>query len=202
MLGKIGVIDYGMGNLKSVANALEYIGAPYIVTSDIGVLMTCEKLILPGVGAFQQAIEEIRKQGIDTLLYQAFESGKPLLGICLGMQLLVDSSYENGKYEGLGIIPGTVTRIEHDTVPQMGWNKLEITKESPLFEGLNKDKGYMYFVHSYRVKTEKDYISSYVTYGDEVTASIEYKNAYALQFHPEKSGEWGLKILENFAKVV
>lgn len=198
---KVGIIDYGMGNLLSVSNALKYLGIDHFISSEPSELGKASHLILPGVGAFEDAIKNIKEKQIDRLLTWAHYANKPVLGICLGMQLLVDFSYENGQHKGLGLIPGVVKRIKHKKVPHMGWNGLEITKkDSPLFNGIEKDD-HVYFVHSYAVETEGAYKNVTIDYDCTITAGIEKDNIFGLQFHPEKSGEVGLRILENFTRM-
>ncbi|NDL68679.1 imidazole glycerol phosphate synthase subunit HisH [Anaerotalea alkaliphila] len=195
---KIGIIDYGMGNLKSVSNALDYIGADHLISSKVEELEVCDKLILPGVGAFKDAVARIRKMGIDAMLHRFHQQGKPLLGICLGMQLLFDSSTEFGEHEGLGLLPGRIVKMEVPLkVPHMGWNSLIIKKEEPMFHGLTPES-YVYFVHSYHLETEADVVSATTFYGKEIQIAAQSGNTYALQFHPEKSGDTGLQILKNF----
>lgn len=194
----IGIIDYGMGNLKSVSNALDFLGAPNFISNDIKELEKADKLILPGVGAFKDAIDLIRDKSFDVLLEQAKKDDKPILGICLGMQLMFDSSNEFGEHAGLSLIKGDVVKFDIDLkVPHMGWNKLNILKESPLFVGL-PEESYVYFVHSYHLETNEDVVSATTNYGKEVQVAAQEGNVFALQFHPEKSGDVGLKILSNF----
>lgn len=196
----IGIIDYGMGNLQSVQNALSFIGVESFVSSEIEVLAKAEKIILPGVGAFKDAIDLLRIKGLDRFLEKVKEENKPLLGICLGMQLLFDSSTEFGEHKGLGLIPGAVIKFQVDglKIPHMGWNSLNVIKETPLFSHLPKD-AQVYFVHSYHLKTEADVVSATTNYGHEVQVAAQEGQVYGLQFHPEKSGDVGLQILRNFA---
>lgn len=196
----IGIIDYGMGNLQSVKNALAFIGVDSFIASDIETLSTADKIILPGVGAFKDAIDLLREKSLDIFLEQCKDEGKPVLGICLGMQLLFDSSTEFGDHKGLGLIPGEVVRfdIQDLKIPHMGWNSLNIKKEAPLFKNL-PEEAYVYFVHSYHLKTDADVVSATTHYGYEVQVAAQEGNVYGLQFHPEKSGDVGLQILRNFA---
>lgn len=196
----IGIIDYGMGNLQSVKNALAFIGVDSFIASDIETLSTADKIILPGVGAFKDAIDLLREKSLDIFLEQCKDEGKPVLGICLGMQLLFDSSTEFGDHKGLGLIPGEVVRfdIQDLKIPHMGWNALNIKKEAPLFKNL-PEEAYVYFVHSYHLKTDADVVSATTHYGYEVQVAAQEGNVYGLQFHPEKSGDVGLQILRNFA---
>lgn len=196
----IGIIDYGMGNLQSVQNALDFIGVDSFIASDIALLDQADKIILPGVGAFKDAIDLLIDKGLDKFLDQVKEEGKPLLGICLGMQLLFDTSTEFGRHKGLGLIPGEVVKFELDTlkIPHMGWNSLKIEKAAPLFLNLPPEPQ-VYFVHSYYLKTQEDVVSATTEYGITVQVAAQKDNVYGLQFHPEKSGEVGLQILRNFA---
>ncbi len=198
----IGIIDYGMGNLQSVQNALTYIGVESFISSDIDALDKADKIILPGVGAFKDAIDLLREKKLDAFLKKVKEEKKPLLGICLGMQLLFDSSAEFGEHEGLGLIPGKVVKFELKDlkIPHMGWNELSVTKEAPLFSGL-PEAPQVYFVHSYHLVTEADVVSATTAYGYEVQVAAQLDQVYGLQFHPEKSGDVGLQILKNFAAI-
>lgn len=194
----IAIIDYGMGNLRSVQKAFEFLGCEAVITDDKEVMAKADKLVLPGVGAFKDAIGIIREKKIDEVIYKAVEENKPFLGICLGMQLIFDKSYEYGEFEGLGLIKGEVVRLpETVKVPQIGWNCLDIKMRSPLFDGL-EEKPYVYFVHSYHLKTDAPVVSATTFYGDDIQVAIQKDNIFALQFHPEKSGDVGLKILKNF----
>lgn len=195
----IAIIDYGAGNIFSVKNALDYFGAESVLTSDKAVLETADAVILPGVGAFPWAMKKLTESGlIGTIKEQAKK--KPFLGICLGMQLLFEKSYEFEECEGLGLIPGHVDMIPDDNlvIPHMGWNRLEYNRDCPLFIGLGDDE-YVYFVHSYKAFCADEKLSAYCTYGSSVPAVVsDGKYVYGCQFHPEKSGAVGLKILENF----
>ncbi|MDB5055661.1 MAG: hisH [Bacilli bacterium] len=197
----IAIIDYGMGNLHSVSKAVERLGQEYIVTSDEQQILRADKAILPGVGAFGDAMENLRESGLreTTLRYAA--SGKPLLGICLGMQLLFTQSDEHGMHEGLNLLPGNVVRFQGDyKVPHMGWNKLSFTQQSPLLQGI--EEGYVYFVHSYHAKPEqKSDLLATTDYYQPVTAIVGRNNVYGMQFHPEKSGEIGMRLLDNFLQL-
>ncbi|WP_281813804.1 imidazole glycerol phosphate synthase subunit HisH [Vallitalea longa] len=195
---KIGIIDYGMGNLGSISNALSYIGVEYIISSDVRELAKADKLILPGVGAFKDAIDLIREKKIDSFIDDSVRSKVPLLGICLGMQLLFDSSSEYGYHQGLSILHGDIVRFDTDLkIPHMGWNKLNIIKKDPLFKGLGSNI-YVYFVHSYHLKTSEDIVSATTNYGSDIQVAAQKDNVFTLQFHPEKSGAVGLQILQNF----
>lgn len=191
-----GVVDYGMGNLRSVQKALEFIGERAVVTGDTGILDRCDKLILPGVGSFGAGMREMRRRGLDRYVKERAKDTK-ILGICLGMQFLLDVSYEDGKNEGLGLIPGEIVRFEEGKIPQIGWNGVSNLK-TPLFSGIEEGTQY-YFVHSYRAKTEDWFAAATTEYFVEYPSAVCYGNVYGVQFHPEKSGAAGLKLLKNFA---
>ncbi|WP_281890780.1 imidazole glycerol phosphate synthase subunit HisH [Paenibacillus sp. YYML68] len=194
----IAIIDYGMGNLHSVRSAVERLGYEAIITSDERELIEADGAILPGVGAFGDAMEHLRESKLIDATKAFAASGKPLLGICLGMQMLFDRSEEHGTHEGLGLLPGEVVRFQGDyKVPHMGWNKLSFCQQSPLFRGL--EEGHVYFVHSYHVKPERENDLLAVTdYYQSVTAIVGRGNVYGMQFHPEKSGAVGMQLLDNF----
>jgi len=199
----IAIVDYNMGNLASVQNAFAKLGQETVVESDPSKFKEYEKLILPGVGAFGDAMEHLRERNMIEALREYAKSGKYMLGICLGMQLLFESSEEFGKHDGLGIIKGEViafdsTKFEQKLkIPHMGWNRM-FTQEHPLFKNLDEEH-YLYFVHTYHVKcTNEDDIIGRTTYGYEFTSAVAHKNVFGIQPHPEKSHENGLKILENF----
>lgn len=198
----IAIIDYGAGNIFSVKNALDFLGVDSKLTNKKEDLISADGMILPGVGAFPHAMEQLNATGLaDTIKEQSQK--KPLLGICLGMQMLFEKSYEFEECEGLGLIKGYVDKIEEPdlVIPHMGWNKLEINHDCPLFEGLT-DNEYVYFVHSYKAFCEDENLCAYSNYGDKVTALVsDGKFVFGSQFHPEKSGKTGLKILENFVKL-
>ena len=194
----IGIIDYGMGNLRSVQKAFEFVGYDAKIINTPAEIERAEKVVLPGVGAFADAIRTIREKNIDKAIYKAIDDGKYFLGICLGMQMIFDKSYENGEYEGLGLIEGKVVRLPDNVkIPHIGWNDLNIKKDSPIFKGIGK-KPYVYFVHSYYLETDATVVSATVDYGKEIQVAAEKDNIFALQFHPEKSGDTGLQILKNF----
>jgi len=196
----IAIIDYGVGNLGSVKNALDYLGFKSVITNDKDVILNASKVILPGVGAFGDAMNEFNRRGFKEVIFKLMEKNTPILGICVGMQMLFERSYEYGVHEGLGILKGNVIKFEGNyKIPEIGWNEIEVNDNSLLLKGL--DKKYVYFVHSYHVD-ESAYATSYAFYaGVRYPASIRYKNVYATQFHPEKSGEVGLKILKNFGEL-
>lgn len=196
------IIDYGAGNLFSVRNALNFIGCENQISSDEKDVINADRLILPGVGAFGDAMDKLRSSGlIDVIKQEAVK--KPFLGICLGMQLLFEESYEFGKHEGLGLIPGTVKLMEPEgdlAIPQIGWNSLEFNNTCPLLEDV-AEGSYVYFVHSYAAVCSDSYVSAYTDYGGKVPALVGRDNIFGAQFHPEKSGEIGLNILKNFAEL-
>ncbi|MGQ9649181.1 MAG: imidazole glycerol phosphate synthase subunit HisH [Phycisphaerae bacterium] len=205
----IAIVDYGMGNLRSVQKALERVGASARIVSTPSEVAQAEKIILPGVGAFGDAMANLRQRNLVKPLIKAAQSGRPFLGICLGLQLLFDVSYEGGQYEGLGIIPGRVLRFDFSgrpdatglKVPHMGWNQLVWTRSCPLLEGLTSPQ-YFYFVHSYYVSpVDSSVACGLCDYGGPFTAMIRRDNLYATQFHPEKSQKVGLRILENFVRL-
>lgn len=194
----IGIIDYGVGNLRSVQKACEYMGMNAVITADPEVIGGSSHIILPGVGAFSEAMNQLREKDLIKVIEHTIQSGKPFLGICLGMQLLFEISYENGSNNGLGILPGEVVHLSDNVkVPHMGWNSLRIT-DHPLFHGIMQG-AYVYFVHSYYVKThQKDIIIASTHYDIEFTVAVAKQNIFGMQFHPEKSGNTGLQILKNF----
>ncbi|MBP2001412.1 glutamine amidotransferase [Paenibacillus shirakamiensis] len=199
----IAIVDYGMGNLHSVAKACERLGFDTIVTNDPSIILGAKGVILPGVGAFGDAMQHLQESGLATTVKEVAQSGKPLLGICLGMQLLFDRSEEHGIHHGLGILPGHVVRFEGGSykVPHMGWNHLTYTQStSPLFEGLTE--GHVYFVHSYHVLPDrKEDLLAVTDYEQPVTAIVGAGHVYGMQFHPEKSGELGMSLLRNFLTI-
>ncbi|WNS42104.1 imidazole glycerol phosphate synthase subunit HisH [Paenibacillus sp. MMS20-IR301] len=200
----VAIVDYGMGNLHSVSKAVERLGYTSLVTADPKEILGADSVILPGVGAFGDAMEHLRASGMDVVVQAAAAAGQPLLGICLGMQLLFSGSEEHGKHTGLDILPGSVVRFaprDGFKVPHMGWNKLSFLQpESPLLSGLTE--GHVYFVHSYHVLTGSDSDLLAVTdYGHPVTAVVGRNHVYGMQFHPEKSGELGIRLLGNFLRL-
>jgi glutamine amidotransferase len=194
----IAIIDYGMGNLHSVSKAVERLGYEAALTADPAEILAADGVILPGVGAFGDAMELIRGTGLDKTVTEVAASGKPLLGICLGMQLLFTDSEEHGYHQGLNLLPGTVERFKGKfKVPHMGWNRLAKLQNSPIFDGL--EGGHAYFVHSYKVKPEvRTDLLATADYFGEVSAIVGRGNVYGMQFHPEKSGDVGMKLLGNF----
>lgn len=201
----IAIIDYGVGNLFSLRCSLNKIGVESVVTSDKAVIEGANSIILPGVGAFGDAAKKLKDGGLDQVIIKCVNSGKPLLGICLGMQLLFEKSYEYGEHNGLGLISGEVKPIadavKNLKIPHMGWNSLKFKNgKSKLFKYL-KDGDYVYFVHSYYAVCDKESLIATSEYGVEVTAAVANANVYGTQFHPEKSGNTGLKILKAFAEI-
>ncbi|MGC5324813.1 imidazole glycerol phosphate synthase subunit HisH [Brevibacillus sp. SYSU BS000544] len=198
----IGVIDYGMGNLYSLGKALERLGYSFEFVSIPDKLAAYDGLILPGVGAFGDAMDNIRKLGLDQAIHAYAASGRPILGICLGMQLLFSRSEEHGEHEGLGLLPGEVIRFQGDyKVPHMGWNQLVLRSEGNLLLDGVTNGDYVYFVHSYHVKVgESDDLLATTDYFQSVTAIVGRQNVYGMQFHPEKSGATGMRLLQNFAR--
>jgi glutamine amidotransferase len=200
----IQIIDYGMGNLRSVQKAFEKLGFPAEICADPGKIEAADRVVLPGVGAFRDAIQELKRLDFVGPIKAFVESGRPFLGVCLGQQLLFDVSYEDGEYEGLGIVPGEVVRFVSQPglkIPHMGWNSLQIQGEQPLFADVPTDPQ-VYFVHSYHVvPKDPSVIAATSDHGGPFVASIRRGNLYATQFHPEKSQRIGLKLLENFAKL-
>ncbi len=197
----IAIIDYGMGNLHSVSKAVERLGYEAVITADHTQIMSAAGAILPGVGAFGDAMQNLRLTGLDEITRRYAASGKPLLGICLGMQLLFTQSEEHGTHEGLGLLPGEVNRFRGSyKIPHMGWNRLKFNQESALFQGV--EEGYVYFVHSFHanVQRQSDLLAT-TDYHQAVTAIVGNDNIYGMQFHPEKSGDIGMHLLKNFLKL-
>ena len=196
------LIDYGVGNLYSVEKALATVGAEVKVTSRAEDLRRAEKIILPGVGAFGDCMKNLEATGLIPTILEQIAAKKFLLGICVGLQILFEESEESPNVKGLGIFKGKVKKISAEglKIPHMGWNSVEM-KNSKIFSGV-KDNSYFYFVHSYHADpSEKNLITAVTDYGEKVTAAVEFENIYAVQFHPEKSGDVGLKVLKNFAEL-
>ncbi|MGM9603869.1 MAG: imidazole glycerol phosphate synthase subunit HisH [Faecousia sp.] len=201
----IAIVDYGVGNLFSLKSSFTAIGAEVTVTRDADALRSAGKLILPGVGAFEDAARKLRDCGLDTVIKEEAARGKPILGICLGMQLLFDRSYEFGEHQGLGLIPGDVVPMagflpDQLKIPHIGWNALRIQKKSPLFRYISEGD-FVYFVHSYFAAHCDDYVIADTEYGQWLTAAVQNKNVFGCQFHPEKSGSVGLNLLRAFAEL-
>ncbi len=197
----IAIIDYDAGNVKSVEKALQALNQEVIITKDKELLLKADKVILPGVGAFGDAMEKLHTYGLVEVIQKLIEMKKPFLGICLGLQLLFEESEESPGVKGLGILKGKIVRFPQNDlkVPQIGWNSLEFPKKSVLFEGMNGGE-YVYYVHSYYLKAEEDIVVATTEYGVTVHAAVEKNNVFACQFHPEKSSGVGLNILKNFVE--
>jgi glutamine amidotransferase len=205
----IAIIDYGMGNLGSVKKAFSRLGYEAAITGDPAEVRKADRVILPGVGAFGACMANLKATGLDSVVRESVSSGKPFLGICLGMQLLLSVSEELGTWDGLGIVPGKVIRFDFSSlpngdslkIPQIGWNQIKIKKQIPLFEGV-PDGSMMYFVHSYYcVPDDSSVVAAVTDHGIDYCSIIGVDNVFATQFHPEKSGEIGLQILRNFGKL-
>ena len=201
----VAIIDYGVGNLFSLKSSLKAIGADAVVTADEKVIAEADRIILPGVGAFEDAARKLRESGMAEVVKREATAGKPMLGICLGMQLMFDKGFEYGEHEGLGLIRGNVRPIsdvipEGYKIPHIGWNLLRFKKESPLFKYISEGD-YVYFVHSYYAADCDDSVLAVTEYGADLTAAAANGNVYGCQFHPEKSGEVGMKILKAFAEL-
>lgn len=205
----ISIIDYDAGNIKSVEKAIQFLGEDVRITRDKNEILEADRVIMPGVGAFGLAMEKLRCYGLEDVIHQYVSTGKPFLGICLGLQLLFDESEESPGVKGLGLIKGKITKIPTEykadngntmtqKVPQIGWNSLEINPSSRLFKGIS-DGSYVYFVHSYYLTADNpEEVAAKTYYGTEIHAAVEKDNIFATQFHPEKSSDVGLKILKNF----
>lgn len=201
----VAIIDYGVGNLFSLRSSLVEIGAEAVVTSDESVIAAADRIILPGVGAFEDAARKLRESGMAEVVRREAASGKPVMGICLGMQLLFDMGYEYGEHEGLGLIHGNVRPIadvipEGYKIPHIGWNTLKMKKDTPLFK-YTSEGDYVYFVHSYYAADCDESVLAVTDYGADLTAAAANGNVYGCQFHPEKSGRVGMKILKAFMEL-
>lgn len=197
----IAIIDYDAGNLKSVEKALQFLGVEAKITSSAEEILGADKIILPGVGAFGDAMEKLNNSGLSEVIREAVRRKIPLLGICLGLQLLFEASEETPGVDGLSVLKGKIVRIpdkEGFKVPHIGWNSLKINPESKLFAGIPEDS-YVYFVHSYYLKAEEPIVAATTDYVVDIHAAVEKEHVFACQFHPEKSGDIGLKLLKNFA---
>ena len=208
----IAVIDYGMGNLRSVQKSLEFVGAKVFVTHDSDLILNADSVVLPGVGSFKDCMSNLKELNLIDPIRKFIDGGKPFLGICLGLQVLFEESEEYGPVAGLGILPGKVVKFSRNIsetkngqlikVPHMGWNKIEVKKKEPLFENIDVIAPYFYFVHSYYVvPKDKNMVATVTNYGIEFVSGIQYKNIYAFQFHPEKSQTMGLALLERFSNL-
>ena len=200
----IAILDYGVGNLFSLTSSFRAIGKEAVVTKDPKLIRQAERLILPGVGAFEDAAKKLRESGLDAILKEEVAKGKPLLGICLGMQLLFEKSYEYGEHEGLGLIKGSILPFSEYIgaeykIPQIGWNRLRLAKDVPLWKYVNEGD-FVYFVHSFYGANCAESVIATAEYGAELTAAVASGNVYGCQFHPEKSGNVGLNILRAFCE--
>ena len=201
----LAIIDYGVGNLFSLVSSLKSIGVDAVITSDPKVIENADRLILPGVGAFGDASEKLATSGLEGIIKNAVEKGTPLMGICLGMQLLFEKSFEYGEHQGLGLLKGNVIGMEGTIpkelkIPHIGWNSLKFTSTSPIFKYINEGDC-VYFVHSFYAVDCEDSLIATAEYGRDLTAAVQKGNVYGCQFHPEKSGSVGLKILKAFSEV-
>ena len=200
----IAIIDYGVGNLFSLTSSFKKIGVDVVATADKEVIKSADKLILPGVGAFADAIKKLRDSGLDRVIIDEAKKGKKIMGICLGMQLLFEKSYEYGEHDGLALLKGKVVPMENRIpsnlkIPHIGWNALDFKRESEIFRYIN-DGDFVYFVHSFYANECDDSVIATSEYGAEITAAVQKENVYGCQFHPEKSGSVGLNILKAFCE--
>jgi glutamine amidotransferase len=199
----IGIVDYGVGNLNSVQNALNSMDIKSIISSSAEEISKCRSIIVPGVGAFPDAMKNMKNSGLDKVIKAAAREGKPILGICLGMQLFFEESDEVEKCQGLGLLKGNIIKLEGSIkIPHMGWNGLSFETPSPLLSGIEENQ-YVYFVHSYyAVNFEEGIVNAYSNYEKKIPAIVSRGNIFGMQFHPEKSGEFGQKLLKNFVEVI
>lgn len=198
----ISIIDYGMGNLRSVEKALEKLGYEASISADSKAINDAKGVILPGVGAFADCMTNLQSAGLEGMVYESIRSEKPFLGICLGLQLLFEESEEDGIHKGLGVFKGRVRRLpDGQKIPHMGWNQVKYSNKAPIFEGVPEGSNF-YFVHSYYVDpADNSIVATTTDYGVEFTSSVWSGNVFAVQFHPEKSGDVGLKVLDNFGRL-
>lgn len=200
----IAIIDYDAGNIKSVEKAMNYLGQEAVITRDKDLILSSDKVILPGVGAFGDAMKKIREYHLTNVIYDVVDQKKPFLGICLGLQLLFETSEESEGVTGLGVLKGDIVKIpakEGLKIPHMGWNTIKVKEDAALFQGIPKDS-YVYFVHSYYLKAKNiEDVAATTFYSTDIHAAVEHEKVFACQFHPEKSGTVGLKILENFVSL-
>lgn len=196
------IIDYGLGNLESVFQAFENLGIETKISNDPKEISNASSLILPGVGAFRDAITALKETNLIPLIKNHIKSGKFLMGICLGMQLLYEKSYENGEYEGLGLIEGSIEKLNKSLkIPHMGWNSLKFKKDDEILKYINED-AYVYFVHSYYANSSNEELIAYSNYGQVVPGIVRKNNIYGIQFHPEKSSDVGLNILKAYGEMI
>ena len=201
----IAIVDYGVGNLFSLISSFKKIGADIVVTSDPKVIKSADRIILPGVGAFEDAARKLRDSGLDKVIISEVQNGKKLMGICLGMQMLFEQSFEYGCHKGLGLLKGNIVPMKNSIpqdlkIPHIGWNALHITRESELFKYI-KPNDFVYFVHSFYATDCDESVIATAEYGKELTAAVQNKNVFGCQFHPEKSGNVGLNILKAFCEM-
>ena len=200
----ISIIDYGAGNLQSVEKALHHIGCDCQVTADPAALLAADAAVLPGVGSFGDAMDQLRARGLEQPIHDFVDSGRPFLGICLGLQILFETSEESPGAQGLGLLKGRIVRLPRESglkIPHIGWNSLALKEGEPLFAGLPQEP-YVYFVHSYYLQAQEDVVTATAAYGATIHAAVRKGNLMACQFHPEKSGRVGLQILRNFAAML
>jgi glutamine amidotransferase len=200
----IAIVDYKMGNLRSVEKGFEHAGVEDVrITDDPELIEAADGIVLPGVGAFRDAANNLRASGVEPIIRHRVGSGTPFLGICLGLQLLADIGYEDGEWAGLGLIPGTCERLAPGVkIPHIGWNTVEYPRDCPLFDGIPESTAF-YFVHSYRlVPRDSDVIIGSTEYGERFCSAVQKGSLFAVQFHPEKSSTWGLQLLANFGRIV
>ena len=202
----IAIIDYGIGNLFSLKSSFYKIGEEAVVTSDKKIIEACDRIILPGVGAFEDAAKKLRDSGMDQVVIEQTENGKPLMGICLGMQMLFEKSYEYGEHKGLGLIKGEVMPMQGSIpndlkIPHMGWNKLDFVGEKDCIFKYISENDFVYFVHSFFAANCDEALIATVEYGIDITAAVRKENVWGCQFHPEKSGKVGLAILKAFCEI-
>ena len=199
----IAIIDYDAGNIKSVEKAIQYLGEEALVTRDRDEILRADGVILPGVGAFGDAMGKLRDYGLEEVIHECVDGGKPFLGICLGLQLLFERSEESPGVKGLGVLEGEIVRLPSESglkIPHIGWNNLKFPHHGRLFEGVAEDS-YVYFVHSYAAFGCEEYVTAQADYSIPLTASVQKENVFGTQFHPEKSGETGLVLLKNFCSM-
>ncbi|WP_099189007.1 imidazole glycerol phosphate synthase subunit HisH [Tepidibacter mesophilus] len=196
------IIDYGLGNLDSISRAFKMVGVETKISNNIDEINNANSIILPGVGAFRDAINSLKNMELIPVIKEHVDKGKFLIGICLGMQLLYEKSYENGEYEGLGFIKGNVKKLDIDLkVPHMGWNNIKFNKNDEILKYINEDD-YVYFVHSYYVNSSNEELVAYTDYGTTIPSIVRKNNIYGIQFHPEKSSEVGANILKAYGEMI
>ena len=198
----IAIVDYGMGNLRSAQKAFEYVGMEAIITDKRSQLLDAKAIIVPGVGAFYDAMQNLKEKGLDEIIIDEVKKGKPIMGICLGMQLLFERGFEVQECNGLSLLKGEIIKIPaNEKIPHMGWNQLKLQQEGKLLRDI-QEEAYVYFIHSYYAMAATEDVKATTDYGISIPAVVERENIFGLQFHPEKSSTTGLKILENFRRVI